>query len=78
MWASVTIKVVDAGTEFPTDDGAKHIVTDTNAVCEGRVMYVTDRINQALKAAASSTCSMPRSPRTRRFPAHNTPLLMKR
>ena len=55
IWASVIIKVVDAGTELVTDDGAKHIVTDTNAVCEGRVMYVTDRINQALKAAARRT-----------------------
>ena len=55
MWASVTIKVVDAGTEFTADDGAKHIVTDTNAVREDRVMYVTDRMYQALKAAARRT-----------------------
>lgn len=55
IWASVIIKVVEAGTEFTSDDGAKHIVTDTNVVCKGRVMYVTDRINQALKAAARRT-----------------------
>ena len=55
IWASVIIEVVDAGTEFTTDDGAKHIVTDTNVVCKGRVMYVTDRINQALKAANRRT-----------------------
>lgn len=55
MWAAVTIKVVDAGTEFTADDGTKHIVTDTNAVRDGRVMYVTDRMYQALKAAARRT-----------------------
>lgn len=53
MWASVTIKVVDAGTEFTADDGTKHIVTDTNAVRDGRVMYVTDRMYEALKSAGT-------------------------
>lgn len=55
MWAAMTIKVVDKGMEFVADDGTKHIVTDTNTVRDGRVMYVTERMYEALKAAARRT-----------------------
>lgn len=54
MWAAVTIKVVDPGTEITEPNGTKHIVTDNNAVRVGRVMHVTKWMYEALRDASET------------------------
>ena len=50
MWGAMTIRMVEAGTEFENPDGSKHIVTDNNAVRNGSTLYVTERIFDEIKA----------------------------
>lgn len=50
MWGAMTIRMVEAGTEFENPDGSRHIVTDNNAVANGRTLYVTERIFDEIKA----------------------------
>lgn len=53
MWGAMTIRMVEAGTEIENPDGSRHIVTDNNAVSNGRTLYITERLFDEIKARSA-------------------------